>query len=110
MARVTGLVNLLSQVQDLRMTTKSGQPCLDLFLPEDAHADLPCGGDAEMIVSELAPLLKGRTKSVRVHLHDLPADEGGDHSALWLGLLRELPHLSELHITYRVHKGLDDSR
>jgi hypothetical protein len=110
-ARITGLVNLLSQVTDLRMTTKSGQPCLDLHLPGhgSSHADHPCSPHTE-VVSELAPLLNGRTESLGVHLHDLPADEGGDHSALWLGLLRELPGLSELHITYRVHQGPDDSR
>jgi hypothetical protein len=45
-----------------------------------------------------------------VHLHDLPTDLKDDHSGLWLGLLSELPNLSELHITYRVHMDLNDSR
>jgi hypothetical protein len=137
MANTTHVVNLLSRIKDLRFTTKSGQPCLEIRLPGHggSHANRPRGLDAE-ILTQLAPLLKGRLhvdlhvvdldhaalaalgsslgpaggESLGVHLHDLPADPHDDHSGLWIGLLGELPNLSQLHITYRVCRDLDDSR
>jgi hypothetical protein len=65
------LVKLLSRIKDLRFTTKSGQPCLDLRLPGHAcpHADRPRGPDAE-ILSQLAPLLKD-LPHVDLHVVDL---------------------------------------
>jgi hypothetical protein len=131
------LVKLLSRIKDLRFTTKNGQPCLEIRLPGHAcpHADCPRGPDTE-ILTQLAPLLQDRPhvdlhvvdvdhaalaalgsglgpiggESLGVHLHDLPTDLKDDHSGLWLGLLGELPNLSELHITYRVHRDMNDSR
>jgi hypothetical protein len=124
-------VDLLSQIRDLRVTTKSGQPCLDLRLPghrrsyTDRLTDRQRGRDVD-ILAQLAPLLKGRPhvvlhvvdldgdalaalgrgvgpaggESVAVHMYNLGVESEPDYAAMWAGLMRELPKMSELLLLY----------